>query len=149
MKRALLVVVLLLLAFVGVTGWALESGGVAVVETRRPDGSTRSTQVWYGTSKGEPPLGDPWEGRLPLGDAVRDRHYRRAVHTTCRNRAHRKKDCAVTAEPGRSPQCNRCTASRALALRFSASLPPQRGKGSRMGKANGTADPRRGATEQA
>jgi len=55
MRRALLVVVLLLLALVGVTGWALESGGGAVVETRRPDGSTRSTHVWYGTSKGEPP----------------------------------------------------------------------------------------------
>jgi len=53
MRRALLVGVPLLLAFVGVTGWALESGGVAVVETRRPDGSTRSTHVWYGTNDGE------------------------------------------------------------------------------------------------
>jgi hypothetical protein len=53
MKRALLVVVLLLLAFVSVTGWALESAGVAVVETRRPDGSTRSTHVWYAANKGE------------------------------------------------------------------------------------------------
>jgi len=53
MRRALLVGVPLLLAFVGVTGWALESGGVAVVETRQLDGSTRSTHVWYGTNQGE------------------------------------------------------------------------------------------------
>ena len=53
MRRALLVGVPLLLAFVGVTGWALESGGVAVVETRRPDGSTRSTHVWYAANQGE------------------------------------------------------------------------------------------------
>jgi hypothetical protein len=36
-----------LVAFVAFTAWVLESGGVAVVDTRAPDGSTRSTHVWY------------------------------------------------------------------------------------------------------
>ena len=53
MKHALVTVFLLLLAFVGLTWWALESSGVAVLETRRPDGSTRSTHVWHVTHNGE------------------------------------------------------------------------------------------------
>jgi hypothetical protein len=52
-KHALVTVFLLLLAFVGLTWWALESSGVAVLETRRPDGSTRSTHVWHVTHNGE------------------------------------------------------------------------------------------------
>jgi hypothetical protein len=52
-KRVLVTVFLLLLAFVGLTWWALESSGVAVLETRRPDGSIRSTHVWYATHNGE------------------------------------------------------------------------------------------------
>lgn len=35
------------LVFVGVTAWALEWSGVAVVETRQPDGGVRETRVWY------------------------------------------------------------------------------------------------------
>ena len=35
------------------TWWALESGGVAIVETRAPDGSTRSTHVWFVEPDGE------------------------------------------------------------------------------------------------
>ncbi len=35
------------------TWWALESGGVAIVETRAPDGSTRATHVWYAEPDGE------------------------------------------------------------------------------------------------
>jgi hypothetical protein len=42
-----------LAAFVGVTWWALESGGVAVVETQRTDAATRSTHVWYVERDGE------------------------------------------------------------------------------------------------
>ena len=53
MKHALVTVLLLLLAFAGLTWWALESSGVAVLETQRPDGSTRSTHVWYVTHNGE------------------------------------------------------------------------------------------------
>jgi len=42
-----------LAAFAGLTYWALESGGVAVVETRAPDGAPRSTHVWYVEPEGE------------------------------------------------------------------------------------------------
>lgn len=43
----------LAIAILGVSGWALESGGVAVVETLAPDGSTRSTHVWFAEPDGE------------------------------------------------------------------------------------------------
>ncbi len=35
------------------TWWALESGGVAIIETRTADGSARSTHVWYAEPNGE------------------------------------------------------------------------------------------------
>lgn len=41
------------LAFVAVTIFALESGGVAELETRRPDGSPRQTHVWFVVQDGE------------------------------------------------------------------------------------------------
>ena len=47
MKLILIVVATLLAAFGATTWWALESGGVAVIETRAPDGTVRSTHVWY------------------------------------------------------------------------------------------------------
>ena len=47
MKLTLLVVATLVAAFGATTWWALESGGVAVVETRAPDGAVRSTHVWF------------------------------------------------------------------------------------------------------
>ncbi len=53
LKRALASAALLLLAIVGITVWALESGGVAIVETTRPDGSRRSTHVWYALHEGQ------------------------------------------------------------------------------------------------
>lgn len=40
-------------AFAATTWWALESGGVAIVETRSPDGTVRSTHVWYVEPSGE------------------------------------------------------------------------------------------------
>lgn len=46
-KLTLLAVVTLVAAFGATTWWALESGGVAVIETRAPDGAVRSTHVWY------------------------------------------------------------------------------------------------------
>ncbi len=46
-----------LLAALGVlaafTWWALESSGVAVLETSAPDGTRRSTHVWFAESDGE------------------------------------------------------------------------------------------------
>lgn len=53
LRRSLVAAILLLLALAGFTVWALESGGVAIVETRRPDGSTRNTHVWYAMQEGE------------------------------------------------------------------------------------------------
>lgn len=57
-KRLLLRVVLpglltLVVAFLGITGYALESSDVAVVETQRADGTTRRTHVWYVVHDGE------------------------------------------------------------------------------------------------
>jgi len=37
----------LLLGFTVITWWVLESGGVAVAMTRKPDGEIRSTHVWF------------------------------------------------------------------------------------------------------
>ncbi len=42
-----------MVAFVALTWWALESGGVAVLETRQPDGEPRETHVWYVVRDGE------------------------------------------------------------------------------------------------
>ncbi len=41
------------LGFLLITWWALESGGVAVIETRADDGSLRSTHVWFVEPDGE------------------------------------------------------------------------------------------------
>ena len=35
-----------IVGFFAITWFALESGGVGIVETRRPDGTVRSTHVW-------------------------------------------------------------------------------------------------------
>lgn len=53
MKIALACILGAGLAFVAFTGWVLESGGVAIVETRAPDDSLRSTHVWYVEPDGE------------------------------------------------------------------------------------------------
>jgi hypothetical protein len=52
-KAVLLVAAALAAAFGATTWWALESGGVAVIETRTPDGGVRSTHVWYTEPDGE------------------------------------------------------------------------------------------------
>ena len=64
-KPVLVVVATLLAAFGATTWWALESGGVAVVETRTPEGTVRSTHVWYTEVEEELWLeagtpGNPW-----------------------------------------------------------------------------------------
>jgi hypothetical protein len=46
-KPVIILVVTLVAAFGATTWWALESGGVAVIETRTPKGTVRSTHVWY------------------------------------------------------------------------------------------------------
>jgi hypothetical protein len=46
-RRALAGLGVLLLAFAALTLWALESSGVGVLRTRKSDGSTRETHVWY------------------------------------------------------------------------------------------------------
>ncbi len=46
-KPVLMVVAALVAALGATTWWALESGGVAVIETRTPEGTVRSTHVWY------------------------------------------------------------------------------------------------------
>ena len=53
MRRALAALGAASAAFFALTWWALESGGVAIVETRRADGSARSTHVWYVEPEGE------------------------------------------------------------------------------------------------
>ncbi len=52
-KFALTAVAALVAAFGAITWWALESGGVAVIETRTPAGTIRQTHVWYGDLDGE------------------------------------------------------------------------------------------------
>ena len=47
MKLLLIAVATLFAGFGATTWWALESGGVAVIETQAPDGTLRSTHVWY------------------------------------------------------------------------------------------------------
>jgi len=53
MKLALGIAAALLLGFVALTWLALETGGVAIVETRAEDGSTRATHVWFVEPDGE------------------------------------------------------------------------------------------------
>ena len=53
LKRILLAALAVMLAFVAITAWALESGGVAVLETRGADGAPRETHVWFVVQDGE------------------------------------------------------------------------------------------------
>jgi hypothetical protein len=52
-KVFIAILVAALLFFIAFTWWALESTGVAVLETRAPDGSLRSTHVWFAEPDGE------------------------------------------------------------------------------------------------
>lgn len=53
MKAAIIALASALAAFALVTWWALESSGVAVIETRTRDGALRSTHVWFAETEGE------------------------------------------------------------------------------------------------
>jgi hypothetical protein len=89
MKSGLVLASLLLAALGLATWWALESGGVAVVETRTPDGTTRSTHVWYVEPDGELWLeaGSPensWFRDLHATALLRFRADARAAHYVAR-----------------------------------------------------------------
>lgn len=53
LKLALAAAAVLFVGFVAITWWALEAGGVAIVETHAPDGSIRATHVWFAEPDGE------------------------------------------------------------------------------------------------
>jgi len=53
LKLVVAAIAFLLGAFALSTWWALESSGVAVIETRAADGSPRSTHVWFAEPEGE------------------------------------------------------------------------------------------------
>jgi hypothetical protein len=53
MKSVPLGLVSILLALGSFTWWALESSGIAIIETHAPDGSVRSTHVWFAEPGGE------------------------------------------------------------------------------------------------
>jgi len=53
MKIAITSLAATLAALVALTWWALESSGVATLETRTPDGTARATHVWFAESNGE------------------------------------------------------------------------------------------------
>jgi hypothetical protein len=52
-KYALLSAFAAVSALAGISWWALESSGVAIIETTKPDGTTRSTHVWHASHDGE------------------------------------------------------------------------------------------------
>ncbi len=53
MKAAIVTLASSLAVFGLVTWWALEASGVAVIETHTPDGTLRSTHVWFAEPDGE------------------------------------------------------------------------------------------------
>jgi hypothetical protein len=53
MRKTAIGLGLLLLAIGSITWWALESGDVAIIETRRSDGSVRETRVWWFEASGQ------------------------------------------------------------------------------------------------
>jgi hypothetical protein len=72
LKRLILGLVIAVVAFVALTGWALEADGVADVQTTRSDDTVRTTHVWYVQRDGETLLeaGTPENGWFV--DALRD-----------------------------------------------------------------------------
>jgi hypothetical protein len=53
LKRLIQILATAAVLFVLITWWALEAGGVAVIETETPEESMRSTHVWFVESDGE------------------------------------------------------------------------------------------------
>jgi hypothetical protein len=52
-KKLIRISILIAVSFVLFTWWALESDGVAVIETAMPNGQTRSTHVWFAETNGD------------------------------------------------------------------------------------------------
>jgi hypothetical protein len=52
-RKPIRISILIAVSFVLFTWWALESGGVAVIETTMPNGQTRSTHVWFVDTNGD------------------------------------------------------------------------------------------------
>jgi len=52
-KKPLRISILIAVSFVLFTWWALESDGVAVIETTMPNGQTRSTHIWFAETNGD------------------------------------------------------------------------------------------------
>jgi hypothetical protein len=89
LKRVLIGIATLIAAFVATTWWVLESGGVAVVETRMPAGGVRSTHIWYVEPDGElwVEAGTPQNGWYLDAQVVPELHFRaegRSVRCTAR-----------------------------------------------------------------
>ncbi len=85
MKIAIVGLVSLLAAFGLITWWALEWSGVAVLETRDPEGALRSTRVWFAEPDGELWLEagtpeNPWYLDIQRDPLVGFSHSRRAGH---------------------------------------------------------------------
>lgn len=53
MRRAAVLLTTLFAGAAGMTWWALESSGVAIIETRTAEGAPRSTHVWFVDVGGE------------------------------------------------------------------------------------------------
>ena len=53
MKKLIRISILIVLGSVLFTWWALESDGVAVIETTMPNDQTRSTHVWFAETNGD------------------------------------------------------------------------------------------------
>lgn len=53
LKQIFLLLLIGIIGFVALTWWALEAGGVAIVETEMADGTQRRTHVWFAQPNGE------------------------------------------------------------------------------------------------
>jgi len=72
MRSAAVISLVFLAAFAAITWWALESSGVATLQTRRPDGALRSTHVWYAENGPSIWIEAATDGRAFLSDIRRD-----------------------------------------------------------------------------
>ena len=84
-RRIALVLLALGAAFAGITWLALEMGGVAVIETRAPDGTTHATHVWTVERDGALWLEAGSPTNAWFADLTRDPHLRLRVGSTTRD----------------------------------------------------------------
>jgi hypothetical protein len=87
LKIGLILLAVSFTGFVAMTWWALEAGGVAVIETVSPNGTPRETHVWFVEPEGELWLeagspANPWfldVQRDPVLKLRADGHVRRTL----------------------------------------------------------------------